>query len=81
MILNRRKLIGGIGLVFAAPAIVRVSSLMPVKAYPLTITLDEYCERILRPYVEARAHEMAQAIAHDIFSQGTGPEYLQGFYT
>lgn len=32
MILSRRKLIGGIGLVFAAPAIVRASSLMPVKS-------------------------------------------------
>ncbi len=31
MILTRRKLIGGMGLLFAAPAIVRASSLMPVK--------------------------------------------------
>lgn len=34
MILSRRKLIGGIGLAFAAPAIVRAGSLMPIK--PLT---------------------------------------------
>lgn len=34
MILSRRKLIGGIGLVFAAPAIVKASSLMKVKALP-----------------------------------------------
>lgn len=33
MILSRRKLIGGIGLLVAAPAIVRASSLMPVKVY------------------------------------------------
>lgn len=32
MILTRRKLIGGVGLLVAAPAIVRASSLMPVKA-------------------------------------------------
>lgn len=31
MILTRRKLIGGMGLLFAAPAIVRAGSLMPVK--------------------------------------------------
>lgn len=36
MILNRRKLIGGIGLVFAAPAIVKASSLMKVRVVPLT---------------------------------------------
>lgn len=33
MNLTRRKLIGGIGLLFAAPAIVKASSLMPVKMY------------------------------------------------
>ncbi len=32
MTLTRRKLIGGIGLLVAAPAIVRASSLMPVKS-------------------------------------------------
>lgn len=31
LILNRRKLIGGLGLLIAAPAVVRASSLMPVK--------------------------------------------------
>jgi len=33
MILNRRKLIGGGALLIAAPAIVKASSLMPVKVY------------------------------------------------
>ena len=32
MELTRRKLIGGIGFLFAAPAIIRVSNLMPIKA-------------------------------------------------
>ena len=31
--ITRRKLIGGLGLLIAAPAIVRVTSLMPVKAF------------------------------------------------
>ena len=31
MLINRRRLIGGIGLVFAAPVIVRAASLMPVR--------------------------------------------------
>jgi hypothetical protein len=30
---NRRKLIGGLGLLVAAPAIVKVSNIMPVKAW------------------------------------------------
>jgi hypothetical protein len=34
MILTRRGLIGGFASLLAAPAIVRVSSLMPVKAMP-----------------------------------------------
>lgn len=37
MILTRRKLIGGLGLLVAAPAIVRAESLMKVRAYPETI--------------------------------------------
>jgi hypothetical protein len=39
--LTRRKLIGGLGLLIAAPAIVRMSSLMPVKRYvvPFSIPL------------------------------------------
>lgn len=36
MIMNRRKLLGGLGLLIAAPAIVKASSLMPVKAYAET---------------------------------------------
>jgi len=37
MILNRRSLIGSLGLVFAAPAIVRASSLMPVKMFSMPV--------------------------------------------
>lgn len=38
--LSRRKLIGGLGLLIAAPAIVRVASLMPVKAIPVGEGMD-----------------------------------------
>lgn len=34
MLLTRRSLLGGIGALLAAPAIVRASSLMPVKSAP-----------------------------------------------
>ncbi|WP_341702608.1 hypothetical protein [Ferrovibrio sp.] len=44
---TRRRLIGGIGLLFAAPAIVKVSSLMPVKVVeeasePLVMTAIDH---------------------------------------
>jgi hypothetical protein len=35
--MNRRKLIGGLGLLVAAPAIVKVSNIMPVKAWDDTL--------------------------------------------
>lgn len=38
--ISRRKLIGGLGLLIAAPAIVRASSLMPVKALPEAIWMQ-----------------------------------------
>ena len=38
--ITRRKLIGGLGLLIAAPAIVRASSRMPVKAYDDVVWLQ-----------------------------------------
>lgn len=39
MIISRRKLIGGVGLLIAAPAIVRAESLMRIKEYKPTFDL------------------------------------------
>lgn len=50
MSLSRRSFFVGLGALVAAPAIVRVASLMPVKAIDTGVmTFDDYCERILRP--------------------------------
>jgi hypothetical protein len=40
--LTRRKLIGGIGLLIAAPAVIRVAKLMPVKAFDEGQTVTFY---------------------------------------
>ena len=37
MLMNRRKLLGGLSTLIAAPAIIRVADLMPVKAIPATL--------------------------------------------
>lgn len=61
--ISRRGLLGGIGALLAAPAIVRVASLMPVKAWAVTDAeavqrwldecarkiRDELAERIVNP--------------------------------
>lgn len=39
--LTRRGLIGGLGLLIAAPAVVRAASLMPVRRAPLVAALDD----------------------------------------
>jgi hypothetical protein len=52
---SRRGFLAGLGAILAAPAIVRVASLMPVKALaPDFMTLDEYAERVLAPTVNNR---------------------------
>ncbi len=40
--LSRRKLLGGLSAFIAAPAIVRVASLMPVKALPVAVVDDGF---------------------------------------
>jgi hypothetical protein len=42
VILNRRKLIGGIGLLIAAPAIVRAESLMRIKVIRRGLTITDW---------------------------------------
>ena len=56
MILPRRQFLTGLASLIAAPAIVKVSSLMPIKSlkpelYKL-ITLDDYLEHIMKPMVD-----------------------------
>lgn len=47
MNLSRRGLIGSLmGAVICAPAIVRASSLMPIKAYPATLDIDRIAAAI-----------------------------------
>ena len=68
--MNRRGFIGAMGLIIASPAIVRASSLMPVRALPQAtcsvpyITLEEYIERILKPYELQLAKQFAYAIIY-----------------
>ena len=61
---TRRGFIRSLGFLFAAPAIVRVSSLMPVRVIPPLglITLDEYSRRVLAPAM----NRVAEAVAHDL---------------
>ncbi len=48
--MNRRKLIGGIGLLLAAPAIVKVSNIMPISVpKPDFMTIDTNFYGILKP--------------------------------
>lgn len=80
----RRSIITGLVALVAAPAIVKASSLMPVKATntfgvdwgpgtTLTLTLDEYSERILQPMVG----QLADQIADEMIS-GRGIDVLYG---
>lgn len=67
--ISRRKLIGGIGLLVAARAIVRASSLMPVKRIPgyHHITLQELADR----WQERWASELAK-VYYDMMVYGEG---------
>lgn len=73
--LPRRQFITGlISFAAVAPAIVRASSLMPVKAYSY-LTLDDYLERILNPMLD-RLHEQ---IANDIMNNNGYIGHLLNF--
>lgn len=48
---SRRGFLTGLSALLAAPAIVRFSSLMPVRALPLSITLEEYARLALQPAI------------------------------
>ena len=50
--INRRGLITGLISLAAAPAIVRASSIMPVKVIKSTLTLEEYANLVLKPMID-----------------------------
>lgn len=61
--MDRRSLIIGGACLIAAPAIVRIGSLMPVKVIGPK-SLDELVEETIRK----RSQQIAEAIEHDIYS-------------
>lgn len=52
---RRSFLVGAAATLITAPAIVRAASLMPVKAMPTLLTLEDYERRILAPMYEQLA--------------------------
>lgn len=66
--INRRGLITGLISLTAAPAIVRASSLMPVKVIDKNIfTLDQYTELILKPMIDFHYHEFYDFYYHEFY--------------
>lgn len=65
--LNRRKLITGLIYFAAAPAIVKIENIMPVKSY---ITADQFFKEYYLPWIEKKAQELADKLAND-FIYGT----------
>ena len=59
LILPRRKFLMGAAALFAAPAIVRASSLMPVKSMPTGTTLATFEREYLR-YLEGMAQKITE---------------------
>lgn len=76
MNLDRRSVLRGLIFVAAAPAIVRVASLMPVKALPSGMTIEKLirAREMLRrmnaqaAYDEIRTHIMRQAFVDDMIN-------------
>lgn len=67
LILPRRRFLTGLATLFAAPAIVRAASLMPVKAGPKYVTYDlldgyEYIFRTSSPEGKWRAYKVVAAM-------------------
>jgi hypothetical protein len=62
-LIQRRNFLIGLGSLLAAPAIVRVQSIMPVKVVK-QFTLDDYAELILKPMV----NRLQDSMANDIFN-------------
>lgn len=62
--LNRRKFITGLISFAAAPAIVKIENIMPVKSYGLIA--DQFFKEYYSPWREKKAQELADKLANDI---------------
>lgn len=62
--LSRRKLITGLISLAAAPAIVRASSLMPVKVMKPVLTPEQMIEIIMKPAMDRLEQQIADAIIY-----------------
>jgi hypothetical protein len=79
---SRRGFLTGLGACFAAPAIVRAASLMPVRAWdiglregpalvqPDWLTLDDYHTRVLQPMVNTLRSRIAEYIMNNTSEHG-----------
>lgn len=69
MLINRRKLIGGLGLLIAAPAIVRVSSIMPVKVWAAPRPMYQFASHHWQPEFNRTTYEFQRKIGAMIQTQ------------
>lgn len=84
MILSRRKLFTGIAALIAAPTIVRVASIMPVRSLPLDspgivvgydFTIDQFSKLYIEPAMrklEAQLKADADVMAREMWSTPSG---------
>jgi hypothetical protein len=89
MILHRRKFLMGLGALMAAPAIVSVSNIMPVKAMPSADMLQELLRQRIANAERILARDLSQLIYGDdsqaanmglsrLVDESTGDIYLRG---
>lgn len=76
MHLSRRGLIYGVASLLAAPAIVRASSLMPVKALPAEALPGEYYLRYREELIRAFTETLRPRVAHDFFAYGNATTFV-----
>lgn len=73
---TRRTLITGLVSLVAAPAIVRISSLMPVKAYPVDVVRRTYRPRFFLPLYFEDFEEVCWDAIADVPARKTPYESL-----
>ena len=61
--LPRRGFLLGLGALIAAPAVVRASSLMPVRAFK-QLTAQEYVDLIMKPMIDKLNQQIADSIIY-----------------
>ena len=76
IVTSRRSFIAGLAALVAAPAIVNVSSIMPVKAYE-TVNVDELVALLARRMEEAESC-LARRVAQSLYSDGNQSMPLGG---